>query len=131
MGLFWGQRTYATAMHTPELFYSEIKAASGAYKWFCDGQWLESTSGKTVPVVNPCTRTKQYEVQACTQAEVDAAFQAAKAAQRQWGRTPLWERAAALHRVAALMREHAQPMADCLVKEIAKPAKDSLTEVIR
>jgi CO/xanthine dehydrogenase FAD-binding subunit len=29
------------------------------------------------------------------------------------------------------MRENAQPMADCLVKEIAKPAKDSVTEVIR
>jgi len=29
------------------------------------------------------------------------------------------------------MRQHAQPIADCLVKEIAKPAKDSLTEVVR
>lgn len=29
------------------------------------------------------------------------------------------------------MREHAQPMADCLVKEVAKPKKDSYTEVVR
>lgn len=29
------------------------------------------------------------------------------------------------------MRQHAQPMADCLVKEIAKPAKDAVTEVVR
>eukprot|EP00983_Pelagomonas_calceolata_P097190 1158216-Pelagomonas_calceolata.AAC.1 len=41
----------------------------------------------------------------------------------------LQQRAEALHRVAQLMREHAQPIADCMVKEIAKPSKDALTEV--
>jgi glyceraldehyde-3-phosphate dehydrogenase (NADP+) len=112
-------------------FYREIRAPGGAYKWHCDGRWLESSSGKTVGVVNPSTRARDFEVQACTQGEVDAAFAAAKAAQRGWARTPLWKRAALLHQAAALMREHAQPMADCLVKEIAKPAKDALTEVVR
>lgn len=58
-------------------------------------------------------------------------FKAAKAAQHGWATTPLWQRAALLHKVAALMREHKQPMADCLVKEIAKPAKDAVTEVVR
>jgi glyceraldehyde-3-phosphate dehydrogenase (NADP+) len=62
---------------------------------------------------------------------VDAAFSAAKAAQKQWARTPLNQRAEALHRVAALLREHGQPIADVLVKEIAKPVKDAFTEVIR
>jgi hypothetical protein len=114
-----------------DAFYKEIRAAGGAYKWHCDGAWRESTSGKTVGVFNPSTRARDYEVQACTQSEVDEAFAAAKAAQRAWARTPLWQRAALLHKVAALMRDHAQPMADCLVKEIAKPSKDALTEVIR
>lgn len=112
-------------------FYQEIRTPGGAIKWHCDGQWLESSSGKTVGVVNPTTRKREYEVQACTQHEVDAAYQAAKAAQKSWAKTPLWKRAELLHKVAALMREHAQPMADCLVKEIAKPAKDALTEVVR
>ncbi|KAG2430500.1 hypothetical protein HXX76_010023 [Chlamydomonas incerta] len=58
-------------------------------------------------------------------------FESAKVAQKAWARTPLYKRAEVLHKVAALMREHAQPIADCLVKEVAKPAKDSLTEVIR
>lgn len=42
-------------------------------------------------------------------------FEAAKAAQKTWARTPLYKRAEALHRVAQLMRENAQPIADCLV----------------
>lgn len=68
---------------------------------------------------------------ACTRDEVDTVFKAAKDAQHAWAKTPLWQRAQYLHKVATLMRQHAQPMADCLVKEIAKPAKDSMTEVIR
>ena len=64
---------------------------------------------------------------ACTRDEVDTIFDAAKAAQPGWAKTPLWKRADYLHKVAALMKENAQPMADALVKEIAKPAKDALT----
>ena len=111
--------------------FQEIRAGGGAFKYHCDGEWLESSSGKTVGVVNPCTRRKEFEVQACTQQEVDTGYQAARAAQKAWARTPLWKRADLLHKAAALMRQHAQPIADCLVREIAKPAKQSLDEVIR
>ena len=44
-----------------------------------------------------------------------------------WARTPLWKRAEYLHRVAAIMRANAQPIADVLVKEVAKPASDAYT----
>lgn len=44
-----------------------------------------------------------------------------------WARTPLWRRAEFLHRVAAVMRENAQPIADVLVQEVAKPAVDAYT----
>ncbi|KAF7130189.1 hypothetical protein RHSIM_Rhsim10G0195700 [Rhododendron simsii] len=40
-------------------------------------------------------------------------------------------RAELLHKAAALLKEHKAPTAECLVKEIAKPAKDSVTEVVR
>jgi glyceraldehyde-3-phosphate dehydrogenase (NADP+) len=62
---------------------------------------------------------------------VNAVFASSKAAQKLWAKTPLWKRAELLHKAATLMREHAQPMADCLVKEVAKPKKDSYTEVVR
>lgn len=111
--------------------YADIICASGAYKYYSGGQWRESSSGKLVPIVNPTTRTVQYNVQACTQEEVNEMFVRAKDAQKQWARTPLWKRAEVLHKVAEVMRNNAQPIADCLVKEIAKSSKDSLTEVIR
>jgi acyl-CoA reductase-like NAD-dependent aldehyde dehydrogenase len=68
---------------------------------------------------------------ACTKDEVDAAYAGAHAAQLVWAKTPLHARCALLHKVAALMRENKEAMAHCLVKEVSKPAKDSMTEVVR
>jgi len=44
-------------------FYSEIIAPSGAYKAFIDGEWRESTSGKTVAISNPTTEATAFTVQ--------------------------------------------------------------------
>ncbi len=46
---------------------------------------------------------------------------------QEWAKTPLWKRAEVLHRVASLMRQNAQPIADVLVKEVAKPPAEALT----
>ncbi len=40
--------------------------------------------------------------------------------QQAWARTPLWKRAEYLHKVDGLMKANAQPMADCLVKEVSQ-----------
>lgn len=56
-------------------------------------------------------------------------MEAATSAQKSWAKTPLWKRAELLHKAAAILKEHKAPIADCLVKEIAKPAKDAVTEV--
>ena len=58
-------------------------------------------------------------------------METAKAAQKSWAKTPLWKRAELLHKAAAILKEHKSPIAEALVKEIAKPAKDSVTEVVR
>jgi glyceraldehyde-3-phosphate dehydrogenase (NADP+) len=60
---------------------------------------------------------------------VNKVIDAAKTAQKSWAKTPLWKRAELLHKAAAILKEHKAPIAECLVKEIAKPAKDAVTEV--
>lgn len=101
------------------------------YKYYADGEWRVSASGKSVTITNPATRQPQYKVQACTQEEVNKALESAKAAQKQWAKTPLWKRAEALHKAAAILKDYKDPIAACLVKEIAKPQKDAVTEVVR
>eukprot|EP00270_Netrium_digitus_P008586 TRINITY_DN2578_c0_g1_i1.p1 TRINITY_DN2578_c0_g1~~TRINITY_DN2578_c0_g1_i1.p1 ORF type:complete len:506 (+),score=143.39 TRINITY_DN2578_c0_g1_i1:218-1735(+) len=111
-------------------FFADIKDGE-VYKYFADGVWKISSSGKIVNILNPSTREVAYKVQACTQDEVNKMFDSAKAAQKLWAKTPLWKRAELLHKAAALLRENKGPIAECLVKEVAKPQKDSVTEVIR
>lgn len=136
-------------------FYDEIVAKSGVYKYYGNGKWKESSSGKTVGVINPSTLKKDFQVQgtscdltasgsvrltfcdlsvssaACSQDEVNAVFDAAKGVQRSWAKTPLWKRAEFLHKVDAIMKDNVGPMANALVKEVAKAAKDAKTEVVR
>lgn len=50
-------------MASVEGFFTDLLASSGAYKYYADGCWKESTSGKTVPVVNPSTRETAYTFQ--------------------------------------------------------------------
>ena len=119
-------------MASDDEFYADIRSADGTYKFLVDGAWRESSSGRTCGSVAPAdANAPAYAFQACTPGEVDEAFAAARAAHRQWARTPLHERAALLHEVAAEMRARRAPIAACLVREIAKPAKDANTEVVR
>ncbi len=67
---------------------------------------------------------------ACTQEEVNRCIDSAKTAQKIWAKTPLWKRAEALHKVATILKEQKAPIADCLVKEVAKASKDAVVEVM-
>jgi gamma-glutamyl phosphate reductase len=67
---------------------------------------------------------------ACTQEEVNRCIDSAKTAQKIWAKTPLWKRAEALHKVATILKEQKAPIADCLVKEVAKTSKDAVVEVL-
>lgn len=60
---------------------------------------------------------------------MNKAVESAQAAQKIWAKTPLWKRAEALHRFAAILKDNKNEIAEALVKEIAKPHKDALTEV--
>ena len=63
------------------------------------GQWLES--------VNPATERPLGRVPAADAADVDRAVTAAAAAQGDWALRSVWERGAALRRLAAALRDRA------------------------
>ncbi|XP_002971252.2 NADP-dependent glyceraldehyde-3-phosphate dehydrogenase [Selaginella moellendorffii] len=99
--------------------------------YYADGEWKTSSSGKSLAVLNPSNGKTQYKVTACTRDEVNKAFQSAKKAQKEWAKVPLCKRAEYLYKAAAILKAHKTPIAECLVREVAKPAKDSVTEVVR
>jgi aldehyde dehydrogenase (NAD+) len=51
---------------------------------YIDGEWTPATDNETIPVKNPATRETFAEVPAATEANVDAAYEAARDAQPEW-----------------------------------------------
>ncbi|MDF2799498.1 MAG: CoA-acylating methylmalonate-semialdehyde dehydrogenase [Devosia sp.] len=89
------------------------------------------SSGRRVPVFNPATGEQSAELPLSTLNELDAAVQAAKAAQPVWGNTPPMKRARIMFRYKALLDQHADELAREISREHGKVHDDALGEVAR
>ena len=96
------------------------QALSSAHRMFIDGQFAGTSSGKTIPVINPSNEEFIAEVPSGTAADADAAVLAAQKAQKSWARKPAIERAGYLREIAQLVRAHADEIAHTLSEEQGK-----------
>lgn len=86
-----------------------------------DGRWTPADSTETIEVFDPSTGTLIGEVVASSEKDVDVAVTAARAAQREWGRTPPSARSKALLDLAALVEAHAEEMIALECVDAGKP----------
>ncbi len=100
-----------------------------SYKNFVGGEWMDSASGETMEVVNPATGEAIAEVPRGTSEDVDRAVAAAKEALPEWLETTPGERAELLLKLADLIDEHAEGLAQLESTNVGKPlpaARDEL-----
>jgi aldehyde dehydrogenase (NAD+) len=90
---------------------------------FIAGQWLPAQASGRIAVVDPSTEAVLAHVPDCTEADVDRAVAAARAAADGWAATPIHERAALLTKLSAAMTEHSDELADIMSAEMGCPAK--------
>lgn len=93
-------------------------------KLFVGGRWVAPASDDRIEIVSPSTEEPLGFVPAASNADVDAAVAAARAAfdSGVWSSTTPAERAAVLNRVADEMELRLPEMADCFAKELGAPA---------
>lgn len=96
---------------------------------FINGEWCESTNGKYTSVVNPANGQVLAEVTQSTKEDVDRAVQAAKQAQKSWRLVPAPERAEILYKVAFLLKERKEELAQILTSEMGKVIDEGRGEV--
>jgi 1-pyrroline dehydrogenase len=92
-----------------------------SYKNIVGGEWVDSASGETMEVLNPATGETIAEVPRGTADDVGRAVEAAKKALPEWLETTPGERAEALLKLADLLDEHAEELAQLESTNVGKP----------
>ena len=88
---------------------------------FIDGEFVDAADGVTEEVTNPATGEVIAEMPLSTEKDVDRAVAAAKRAFPGWAATTPGERAAAILKLADLLEEHAEELADLESADAGKP----------
>jgi betaine-aldehyde dehydrogenase len=88
---------------------------------FIDGEFVDAADGATEEVTNPATGEAIAEMQLSTEEDVNRAVAAAKRAFGEWSVTPPGERATALLKLAELLEERAEELADLEAADAGKP----------
>src|SRR5207248_2592394 len=92
-----------------------------SYKNLVGGESVDSVSGETMEVLNPATGEAVAEVPRGTADDVGKAVEAAKKALPEWLETTPGERAEALLKLADLLDEHAEELAQLESTNVGKP----------
>ena len=94
------------------------------YKILIGGELADAASGETMEVIAPATGETIAEVPRCAAEDVDRAVEAAEAAAPEWlGKTPK-ERSELLLKLADVMDEHAEELAQLESLKVGDPLND-------
>ncbi len=105
-----------------------MSVTTSTYENFVGGEWVGAVEGGTMEVLNPATGETIAEVPRGTQADVDRAVEAAKKALPEWLETTPAERAEILLKLADLVDENAEELAQLESVNTGKPIAVSREE---
>ena len=91
------------------------------HKNFVGGNWVDAVEGGTMEVLNPATGDVIAEVPRGTQGDVDRAVEAAKKALPEWLETTPGERQEVLLKLAAVIDDNAEELAEIESRNVGKP----------
>src|SRR5690349_24289053 len=95
-----------------------------------DGQWCDSASGETLPVVNPATGETIGTVARAGKADLDRALEAAAKGFQAWRKVGAFDRYKAMRKAADLLRARADSIAPLMTQEQGKPVGEAKMEVL-
>ncbi|MFC4549674.1 MULTISPECIES: aldehyde dehydrogenase family protein [Halorussus] len=84
---------------------------------YVDGEWTDARSDEAIEVEDPSTRETVTRVPAATEADVDAAYEAAAAAQTEWAEQPPAHRQQVVQQFLQALQDHDDEIIDLLGHE--------------
>ena len=97
---------------------------------FIDGEFVDAADGATEEVINPANGEAIAEMPLSNEDDVNKAVEAAKRAFPSWATTTPGERGTALLKLADLIEEHAEELADLESADAGKPRQAFLEDEI-
>ena len=88
---------------------------------FINGDWSEASERETTPIINPATEETIAEVPKGTEADVDRAVDAARAAFESWSLSTPQDRSKALHAFADAVEQDAETLSMLEQQNVGKP----------
>src|SRR3954447_3408811 len=98
-----------------------MSATKTAYKILVGGEFVDSVSGETMDIIAPATGDVIAEVPRCSAADVDWAVEAANKALPDWLEKTPKERSELLHKLADVIDENAEELAQLESLNVGKP----------
>ena len=102
-----------------------IEARGGAFDLFIGGKWAAPAEGERFETLNPATAKPLATVAQASEADVDAAVRAARAAQGEWQAIGGHARARYLYAIARQMQKHSRFFSVLETLDNGKPIRES------
>jgi 1-pyrroline dehydrogenase len=106
-----------------------MSATQTTYKDFVGGEWVDSGSGETMEVINPASGETIAEVPRSNAEDVDRAVAAAKKALPEWLEATPKERSELLLKLADVLEDNAEELAQLESLNVGKPLMASRDEM--
>jgi 1-pyrroline dehydrogenase len=106
-----------------------VSVTVASYKNFVGGEWVDAADGGVEEIINPATGEVIAEVPKGTEADVDRAVQAAKRAYPEWREKTPGERAEVLLKLADVIDEHTEELAQIESQNVGKPLSYAMDEM--
>lgn len=100
-------------------------------KYCVNNEWIDSKSGKYMPVMNPSTGQQIAATPCCTLEEVNAAVAAAASAFPAWRDTPIPERIQLMFRFKQLLDRNLDQLTTLLATEMGKCLSEARGDVLK
>ena len=98
-------------------------------KMYINGEFVDSSNGKYIEVLNPSTEEVISRQPEGTLEDCDRALDAARAAQKSWAQTPACERAVYLTKMAEGIRKREKEFVEIIMREQGKTRNWASIEV--
>ena len=97
---------------------------------YINGKWVDGQEGETLGVINPATEDVVATISYGNAADARHALESAQAALPGWKKLSVYDRTAKVKRIAELMRENVDYLAEALTMEQGKPLPEARAETM-